>query len=461
MNAVAHRLAFPDERVLVVGLGASGIAAAELLQPLCKKVIANDARSEADLAQVAARLRLIGVEVHCGGHDEKLFTSVDRIVISPGVPPLPALDAAERKGIPIWSEIELASRYVAQRGLIAITGTNGKSTVTTLVGMMCERTGQPTFVGGNLGKPFIEAVFTEAGDRGYCVVEISSFQLERVEAFQPKVAALLNITDDHLDRHGSLAAYAAAKGRIFAFQSKEDFAVVPANDPLCLSLAQAGAARVRTFGPAGDARAEGGTIVLDGRALVKTSELRIRGGHNVDNACAAALIASLGGVPDDAIASTLREFGGLPHRMVLVRELGGVAYYDDSKATNVGASIAAIDGLYSSTPRALGRVVLIAGGKDKGGSYAPLAERMREHGRAVVLIGEATPLIEPEMTSAGVACQRAIDLDEAVHKARALAQRGDVVLLAPACSSFDMFKSYAHRGDEFARAVQALPEEAR
>jgi len=444
------------QRILVVGLGASGRAAVRLLTQRGARVVANDLRDAGALGDAAEELRALGAELVLGSHDAALFTSVDRIVVSPGVPPLAALDAALEAGIPIASEVELASWFLAGT-VIAITGTNGKSTVTTLVGEMCKRTGRPTFVGGNLGTPLVDVVESEAsGPEGLAVVELSSFQLERVDRFRAHVAVLLNVTEDHLDRYGTFAEYAAAKGRIFHGQRRDDAAVVPAADPFCASLARAGAAAVLRFGaPDGTVRAEGGHIIDSETSLsVPISALRLRGGHNVSNACAAVLAARQVGVAPEDIEAVLRSFAGLPHRMEHVRDLNGVAYYDDSKATNVGAAVAAIDGL---EPMA-GRVVLVAGGKDKGGSYSSLRERLESRGRAVILIGEAAPLIEGALNGATVAIERVGSMDEAVARARAHALPGDVVLLAPACSSYDMFTSYAQRGDVFQRAVGALRE---
>lgn len=446
-----------NARVLVVGLGKSGLAAVRLLAARGARVIANDRRSEAELGEVAAEARALGADLALGSHDPELFTSVDRIVVSPGVPPLPALAAADRAGVPVASEVELASWFL--RGtVVAVTGTNGKSTVTTMIGEMCRRTGRPTFVGGNLGTPLVDVVESDAaGPDGLVVVELSSFQLERVDRFRAHVAVLLNVTDDHLDRYDSFASYAAAKGRIFHGQGAGDHAVVPAGDELCASLARAGAASIHTFGsPDGVVRTEGERIVNGSSSLsFPVSGLRIRGRHNVNNACAAALAARLAGVAPEAVVAVLESFAGLPHRMQHVRDLGGVAYYDDSKATNVGATAAALDGLGDLR----GRVVLVAGGVDKGGSYAPVRERMERLGRAAVLIGEAAPLLEAALAGA-VPTERAADMADAVRRARALAVPGDVVLLAPACASFDMFRSYAHRGEAFQEAVRSLDPEA-
>ncbi len=442
---------------VVVGLGRSGLAAIHLLAGSGCVVRANDKQTEADLGSLAADARTHGATLFLGGHPDEAFDGADLVVLSPGVPHLDAVRRAHDRGAKIVSEVELASWWI-ESPIVGITGTNGKSTVTTLVGHMMERTGRPTFVGGNLGDALTLALGTAASKPGGAIIaELSSFQLEDIDTLRCRVAVLLNVTDDHLDRHGTLASYAAAKGRIFGTQTKDDHAVVPAGDALCLSLARAGAATVHTYGGAdGEVRVDGGAIVDTVSGLsVPTRELGIRGLHNQANACAAALAARLAGASAADIAHALRTFRGLPHRMVLVRELDGVAYYDDSKATNVGATVAAIDGL-ADLP---GQLVLIAGGVDKGGSYEPVRERMDRRGRAVVLIGQAAALIRGAFTASPIPLHDAGTIDDAVARARALARSGDAVLLAPACASFDMFRSYAHRGDEFARAVHALPAE--
>lgn len=445
------------QRVLVVGLGTSGLAAVRLLASRGARVVANDLRSEDQLGDRADAARAAGAELVLGAHPSALFTSVDRIVVSPGVPPLEALRAADEAGVPVASEVELASWFV--RGtVIGVTGTNGKSTVTTLIGEMCRRSGRPTFVGGNLGTPLVDVVGTEAArEGGYVVVELSSYQLERVDRFRAHVGLLLNVTEDHLDRYASFADYVAAKGRLFHGQSRRDAAVVPAGDELCRSLARAGAASLHCFGaPDGEVQVTAERIVNGHSSLsVPVTDLAVRGAHNLNNACAAALAARLAGVSADTVEEVLREFRGLPHRMQPVRELDGVEYLDDSKATNVGAAAAALDGLAGRA----GRVVLLAGGADKGGSYAPLRERLDRQGRALVLLGEAAARIEAAFEGSSVPLEHASSMEEAVRRARALAQPGDAVLLAPACASFDMFRSYADRGQAFQRAVHALEGE--
>lgn len=444
------------QNVLVVGLGASGVAAAELLLRRGASVVCNDVRDREALGETATRLEKAGAELSLGGHPEELFTSVDRIVVSPGVPPLVALAAAERAGIPIAGEVELASCFIEGR-IVGITGTNGKSTVTSLVGAMAERTGRPTFVGGNLGTPLIDVVDSAAaGADGTVVVELSSFQLERVDQLRVHVAGLLNVSEDHLDRYADYAAYRAAKSNIFVGQRAGDAAVVPDGDATCAGM-QTGPATSYTFGgAAGAVRVVDGRIVDDGSALeFPVDRLRIAGSHNVDNACAAALLARLGGVPHGDIAAVLETFAGLPHRMQLVAEHDGVRYFNDSKATNVGAACASLDGLSEID----GRVVLIAGGRDKGGDYGPLAQRMAQLGRTAVVLGEASALLRSALGEVGCTVVQADDMGAAVEIATSAAQPGDAVLLSPACSSFDMFRSYSHRGEVFAHAVATVTGE--
>jgi UDP-N-acetylmuramoylalanine--D-glutamate ligase len=447
-----------DKRVTVVGLGQSGFAAARLLLRLGAHVTLNDARDESKLGPRVAELAGAGARLDLGGHDAQRLAANDLVVVSPGVPKLPELEVAEARGVKLVSEIELASWFV--RGtVIGITGTNGKSTVTTLIGEMCQRTGRPTFVGGNLGTPLVDVVDSEAaGPNGYVVVELSSFQLERIEHFRAQVGVLLNVTDDHLDRYPNFAAYAAAKGRLFGTQDKSDFALAPSGDELSIALARVSPGTLALFaGRAGEVRCEHGALIDTVSGLrIPVAEIGIKGDHNLDNACAAALAARLAGVTSDHIEAVLRSFKGLGHRMQSAGAIAGVAFYDDSKATNVGAAVAAVLGLGRQSVR----VVLIAGGKDKGGSYQPLVDVMQKHGRGLVLIGEATPLIDEAFRAAahetGLPIERAGSMRDAVRIAMRLSQPGDAVLLAPACASFDMFRSYAQRGDVFCAEVAEL-----
>jgi UDP-N-acetylmuramoylalanine--D-glutamate ligase len=439
------------KRVVIVGLGASGVAAARLCARRGARVVANDSKPYGEWSNAARALAALGVEPLAGGHPSDAFASADLVVVSPGVGPLDVLEVAQRRGVPIWGEVELAVRSMALSApVIAIGGTNGKSTTTSLVGALLEAAGLRAFVGGNLGEPLADHVDEEFDA---VVLEVSSFQMEHVDRFEPQVSVLLNVTDDHMDRYASFEAYADAKGNAFAKQTEQDWAVVPEGDAVCLKQAKRGAGRILTFGP-------GGTIDVTEDAIVDCrSDLRIprdaiavNGRHNAMNVGAALAAVSPFRVPDDVVRSVLRTFRGLPHRTALVAEIAGVRYYDDSKGTNVGASVTAVDGLAEA------RIVLIAGGRDKGGSYAPLVDALVRKGRAAVLIGEAAGAIARAIGDR-IPVRRARSLLEAVRTSADLARPGDAVLLSPACSSFDMFRDYKHRGDEFVRAVHDLASE--
>jgi UDP-N-acetylmuramoylalanine--D-glutamate ligase len=443
------------KRVLVVGLGRSGMAAARLCASKGAQVTVNDAK---DSAELRAQLSLLPATVKCvlGSHPAELFAAQDAIVLSPGVPPMAAIDQARAKGAFVTGELELASWFI-ESPVVAITGTNGKSTTTTLCGAMLAANGRPTFVGGNLGTPLAEAVGTSAaGIGGICVVEVSSFQLETVRSFRPQVAVLLNISPDHLDRYPDFSQYLAAKQRVFEAQTPSDFAVVNIDDPNVETAARSIHSRCilisthQALGVGGWLEGESLCVRLPGGPIEYYPAILpgLVGRHNQENALA-ALVASrlLGALPAES-RYALMGFRPLPHRMELVGDFNDIEFYDDSKGTNVGAVVAALDGF----PR---KVVLIAGGKDKGGSYDPLREVMKRHGRAAVLIGEAAPKIRAALGSV-VPVEMAADMDEAVHRAAELAERGDAVVLSPACSSFDMFRDYAHRAEVFRTAVQTM-----
>jgi UDP-N-acetylmuramoylalanine--D-glutamate ligase len=445
------------KKVLIVGLGRSGLAAARVCADRGARVTVTDARPADALAAARAKLPA-GVVEELGGHREATFLTAELIVLSPGVPALPEVQAARRAGVKVTGEMELGS-WFNQGTLVAITGTNGKSTTTTLCGAVVKASGYPTFVGGNLGEPLCEAIGTRAAaPGGILVIEASSFQLETVERFHPRIAVLLNLTPDHLDRHRDMETYAAAKAKIFSAQGASDFAVVNADDPLVRRCSEGIAARRIMFSTARPLE-QGGWV--EGNVLC----LRLPGGdlerypahnpslvgrHNHENALAALLAGRLAGATPSEARRSLLEFRALAHRMELVAERGGVEYYDDSKGTNVGAVAAAL----ADFPRP---VVLIAGGRDKGGDYAPLAEVFARVGRAAILIGEAADriaealarVVPPERIA------RAATMEEAVALAAATATRGDAVVLSPACASFDMFRDYAHRAEVFRAAVRA------
>jgi UDP-N-acetylmuramoylalanine--D-glutamate ligase len=438
-----------NRKVAVIGMGASGASAARLCLARGAQVTGIDRKPATELGAAVASFVGEGGRCVLEADRDAIVAEADIVIVSPGVPSFAALERAAARGVPIYGEVELAYRLRARTDVpvVAVGGTNGKSTTTTLVGALLEAAGKKTFTGGNLGEPFSLHV-DEPWDA--VVLEVSSFQMERVDAFRPRVAILLNVTDDHLDRYPSFQAYADAKGNSFLQQTVEDLAVVPAGDPLCLAQARRGKARVVTFGAGGDFDVTVDAII-DRRRGEQYSrvEMRLAGAHNAMNVAAALAAVSELGVTAETARAVLREFEGLPHRTTLVAEIHGVRFYDDSKGTNVGASVTALRGL--AEPYA----ILIAGGVDKGGSYGPLVDAMKERARAAVLIGEAAPLIEKAAAGA-VLVRRAATMDEAVAEAFALARPNDAVLLSPACSSFDMFRDYKDRGDAFVRAVKTL-----
>lgn len=433
--------------VHVLGLGLSGVSAARLCLRLGARVTGIDQRGRSELDKAA---RELPIELVTGAGPLDL-RGADLVVISPGVDPREALAAAAASQVEVIGEIELGARLI-QAPICAVGGTNGKSTTTELICAMASAAGRKVFCGGNLGTPLSQAV----GESWDClIVEVSSFQLERVARFHPQVSVLLNITDDHLDRHGSFAAYAEAKGNAFVNQTPADVAIAPFGDREVERQVRRGAGRVCYFGDEGDYIVTGEAVTEAASGEVYSlAESELRGRHNRLNAAAAVAAARALGVEPEAIRRALLEYRPLPHRMAWVADIGGISFYDDSKATNVGAAVAAIESL---APRA---VVLIAGGKGKQGSYAPLARALSRQGRAAVLIGESAPVMAEAL--AGVAgVELAPTLEAAVARAHRLARAGDAVLLAPACASFDMFRSYGERGERFVAAVRSLVEEGR
>lgn len=437
-----------NKTAVVVGLGISGQAAVKLLLREGARVIATD---RAPREQFSAPSLLPEVEYLLGGHDGVPFSRADLIVVSPGVPDFPALEQAAAVGVEVIGETELASRLLSVP-LCAVGGTNGKSSVTTLLGHLLEAGDLRVFVGGNLGQPACEA---PGQGVEVALLEVSSFQMERVAQFRPRAAALLNMTEDHLDRYDSFEHYAFAKGNCFAQQKKGDYAVIPSDCPRCAEQVARGGAKVVTFGPEGDYFVEAKVVVerATGRRY-DLSDCDLHGHHNHENAAAAIAMGRIMGLSSAAVQEGLRRFRALPHRMALVGHHNGVAFYDDSKATNVGSAVTALRGL--TEPRG----VLIAGGRDKLGAFDALVSALKEKGRAAVLIGEAAERLEQAIAGA-VPVQRAGSMELAVHRAAAVAQVGDAVLLSPACSSLDMFKNYSERGERFTEAVGALSSAAK
>ncbi|HVJ16828.1 MAG TPA: UDP-N-acetylmuramoyl-L-alanine--D-glutamate ligase [Polyangiaceae bacterium] len=432
------------KHVIVVGLGKSGIAAARLCVERGAKVTGTDSAPRDKLSR---ELDSLDIEVVAGTHQGVRFDRSDLVVVSPGVPALAELEVASEAGAEVIGELELASRFLDEMPLVVIGGTNGKSTTTTLVGELLSAAGRKVFTGGNLGTPACAAV----GEEWDAVVyEVSSFQLERAPTLKPRVSVLLNVTEDHLDRYPSFQAYAEAKGNAFVNQNHDDCAIVPFGDVICEEQARRGQGRLISFGEAGDYPLEGTTVVENTSGeRYELGGSRLHGRHNHGNAAAAVAAARCLDVGPASIRLGLGRFEPLGHRMALVAELKGVRYYDDSKGTNVGAAVTALTGLLEE------RAVLIAGGRDKQGSYEPLVAALKQKARAVVVIGEAAERIRAAIKDE-LPVHVAVSMDEAVRQAALLAKPGDAVLLSPACSSFDMFKSYAERGDRFAEAVRSL-----
>ncbi len=444
------------QEVVVVGGARSGVAAAELLHERGAHVTLTDSR--ADLFDGADRLTAIGVAVELGPHREALLLGADLVVLSPGVPPdQPVLQAARRKGVPVIGEIELASRWLTGR-VVAITGTKGKSTTTTLAARMLEAGGLTVTAGGNLGTPLSTQVAASSATAIH-VVEVSSFQLETTDRFHPWIAVLVNLSPDHLDRHATFDQYAGAKARIFANQTSEDWAVINADDPASLELARA--ARARRFDFALQAAVprgisvQGGSIVERGPSgtteLMPVSAVKLPGRHLLADVLAASAVARLAGVAPSAMRSAVETFNGLEHALQQVADIDGVRFINDSKATNVVSARRAIESLGQG-------VVPIMGGRYKGGDFADLHDVLRVHASAVVAIGEAGERIDAALRDV-VPVTRAGSMREAVRQAFALAAPGGTVVLAPACSSFDMFADYAARGRAFVDETRALAAE--
>jgi UDP-N-acetylmuramoylalanine--D-glutamate ligase len=440
------------KRVTVAGAARSGIAASELLAKRGARVTLSDTRADVPEAEP---LRRLGVELELGGHRTETFTESDLVVMSPGVPPdQPVICQARERGIPIIGELELASRWLRGR-VVAITGTKGKSTTTALTGRILEAAGFKVTVGGNIGSP-LSAQVTESTPETVHVVEASSFQLEQIDTFHPWIAVLLNFSADHLDRHPTVEAYGAAKARVFENQMADDWAVINADDPAVLKLARKGRARTWLF--ARRALIERGTVVEDGWIvdkrpdgpvrLVPLDAIHLLGPHLVSDVMAAATVGAIAGAAPAAVTAAVESFHGLEHAMELVAEIDGVRFVNDSKATNVEAALRSIESFDAG-------LVPIIGGRFKGGDLRVLREPLRARARAVVAIGEATPLVREALAGA-IDVHEAGSLDDAVRRAFALARPAGVVLLAPACSSFDMFRDYADRGRRFKENVRKL-----
>ena len=443
-----------NKRVLVVGLARTGVATALFCARRGAVVTATESRTQADVAESVAKLREAGVNLELGGHQEKTFLQQDLIVPSPGVPAdFPLLLAARAAGATIWSEIELAYHFL-HGTLIGITGSNGKTTTTALVGHILRTAGFPTVLAGNIGTPLLCGV-EDSKRNAITVVELSSFQLELIETFRPNIGLFLNLTPDHLDRHRSMEIYGAAKARIFENQTEEDVAILNADDPAVTSYAPA-RPRLYWFSRkqrvAQGAYLHGDDIVFRDEGSQETiltrGEIPLVGAHNLENVLAAVVATRLAGATAPSVAKGIRSFPGVEHRLEFVAEINAVRYYNDSKATNVDATLKALDAFP-------GRILIVLGGKDKGSDYTVLQKPLREKAILALLIGAASETIEKQI-SGSVAIERAGTLEQAVEIASRAARPGDVVLLAPACASFDQFEDYEHRGRVFKDLVRNL-----
>jgi UDP-N-acetylmuramoylalanine--D-glutamate ligase len=446
-----------SKRVLVVGLARTGVATSIFCAARGARVTATDSRGETEIGEALAKLKEAGVTLELGSHREKTFLEQDLIVPSPGVPAHQAhLQAARVQGVTIWSEIELAYRFLRGR-LIGITGSNGKTTTTSLAEHILKTAGMHAILAGNIGTPLIGCV-DEMQDDTSTVAELSSFQLELIETFRPNIGVFLNLTPDHLDRHHTMEAYGRAKARLFENQTGEDAAVLNADDAATTVYAPS-LPRLYWFSRkqrvAEGVYVRGEEIVFrqDGQeeTLLKLEDIPLAGAHNVENVLAAAAAARLAGAPAAAIARGVRSFAGVEHRLEFVAEIAGVRYYNDSKATNVDATRKALDAFP-------GRILIILGGRDKGSDYTVLQKPLREKAILALLIGAAAEKIENQI-SGSVALERAETLERAVETASHAARPGDVVLLAPACASFDQFQNYEHRGRAFKDLVGQLEKQ--
>jgi len=440
---------FKGKKVTVVGLARSGVAAARALHALGAIVTVTDKKPIDQLIAQVASLGS-GITIEAGGHPDRIFIDTDLIVLSPGVPGIPQVLQARQHGVKVISELELAW-LLSDAPYIGITGTNGKSTVTTLVGLMLAKAKKKVLVAGNIGNALTEDVPQLTG-KDWIVAELSSFQLEDIDTFRPRIATILNVTQDHLDRYHTIEEYGEAKARIFMNQQKNDYLVLNFDDPIVKSYTGRTEATVIPFSRR--LRFNPGACVLDGylmfngRRIIAVDELKIGGVHNLENALAATALSLLAGADIQSVASVLREFPGLEHRLEFVRMKDSVSYINDSKGTNVGAVLKSVEGF--TRP-----VILIAGGLDKGSDFSPLYDLFKRRVKLLILIGKAADKMARVL---GIATETlfAQTLQEAVRLAAARAGQGDVVLLSPACASFDMFKDFEDRGRQFKEAVNNL-----
>jgi UDP-N-acetylmuramoylalanine--D-glutamate ligase len=446
------------KRVLVIGAARSGLAAAQYLAGRGALVSLNDLKKREEMAEEQILLlENLGIELILGRHAPVAQMRPDFVIVSPGVPfEAPPLREAEEAGIPVWGELELASR-LTKASLVAVTGTNGKTTTTSLIGKIFLDAGRHTFIGGNIGVPFVGKA-EELGPEDLAVLEVSSFQLAATETFHPRVSLILNITPDHLDRHHTMEGYIDAKAKVFANQTAEDFLILNQDDEETAKLASRARTNVLFFSrkhmlEQGFYVEDGWIVAKDARQtvrLVQIAELQIKGGHNVENALAAAAAGWVMGVDRESLAHSLRTFQPVEHRLEPVLTHQGVTYINDSKGTNPDASIKALEAFTEP-------IVLIAGGRHKGSDLGPFAEKIKERVKELVLVGEAAPEINEAVKKVGYTHIHLADsFANAVEKASRLAGKGDIVLLSPACASFDMFANFEQRGEVFKELVHQL-----
>jgi UDP-N-acetylmuramoylalanine--D-glutamate ligase len=463
-----------NKNIVVVGLGRTGLATARFLHQKGARVLVADTADEAQLGDSVRTLREMGVALELGPHRIASFQNADLIVVSPGVPhTIEPIEQAKSRGIPLMSEVELASRFIKEP-IVAVTGTNGKTTTTELLGQMLQNSGVSVFVGGNIGNPLIE--YVRSGQKKQVVVaEISSFQLDTIDSFRPKVSVLLNITADHLDRYPDFEAYADSKIRVFKNQQADDVAVLNGSDPLIRSKTKEIKSQ-RLFFPAPGAGEQG--AVLNGKRIILNldklkriqsairnphsafrnpeyldiAKIRLRGRHNFENACAASLAALASGATLEAIQKTLAYFKGLAHRLERVATVNGVHYYNDSKATNVDGVLRALDSF--SKP-----ILLLMGGRDKGSNFGLLQDPIRAHAKELIVMGEAAEAIRSALGQQ-LPTKVAASMQDAITMAFQDADPEDVVLFSPGCASFDWYNNYAERGDDFRRAVEKIKKRA-
>ncbi|HKD91275.1 MAG TPA: UDP-N-acetylmuramoyl-L-alanine--D-glutamate ligase [Terriglobales bacterium] len=453
-------LELKNKRVLVIGLAKSGVAASLFLHERGALVVAADAKPEGELGNAIAPLKSQGIAIRSGELQPQV-ENVDLIVVSPGVPAdSPMLQQARARAIPVIGEVELAAQFLQGR-IVAITGSNGKTTTTALTGDVLRKGGKDVLVGGNIGTPAVSLI-PNSNPNSFVVLEVSSFQLETIQTFDPSVAVVLNVTPDHLDRHGSMEAYVAAKARIFENQTSSDFAVLNYDDPSCRGMATG---LNRVSGPAlfwfsrlhvveRGACVRGNHVIWRDRKvedeIIPIADIPLKGGHNLENVLAAVSAAVLSGCEPESIARGVREFKAVEHRLEYVATIRGIEYFNDSKATNVDATIKALESFPAN-------IHLILGGKDKGSDYTVLKPLLAERVKRVYTIGAAADKIESHIRGS-VDVVRAGTMAEALRLATAKAEPGDVVLLAPACASFDQFQNYEHRGRVFKELVRSLAQ---